>query len=207
MDQRTADPGLFGPDRCDRPQRPDLALGDRDLAQRARAGTGERRAAQGGQGPRAARRHSGADQGQYRDQGAADHRGQPCARGQPHQPRRAGGRAAAGARRGDPRQDQSERMGEHSLEQLDERVERGRRAGPEPLCARSLGLRLVERIGRGGGGEPGGGGGGHRDRRVGGLPLGDEWAGRAEADPGAGQPHLSCRSATARTRRGRWGAA
>jgi hypothetical protein len=93
------------------------------------------------------------------------------------------------AGRGDPGQDQFQRMGEHPLEQFDERVERGRRAGAQSLCARPLGLRIVERIGRGGGGEPRAGGDRDRDRRLGGLPLGDERAGRIEADARHGQPH------------------
>ena len=116
-----------------------------------------------------------------------------------------GGRRAARGGRGDPRQDQPLRMGQHPLDPLDERVERGRRAGAQSLCARSHRLRLVERLGRGGGGELRRGGARHRDRRLGGLPVLDERAGRAQADASAwSAARMSCRSATARTRRGRW---
>ena len=51
---------------------------------------------------------------------------------QRHQPRCATGRAATRGGRGDRRQDQSSRMGEHPLQQLDFRLERGRRRGHNP---------------------------------------------------------------------------
>ena len=96
------------------------------------AGAGERRAAQGEEAARPARRRADPDQGQYRDQGPdRDHRGQPRAQGQCHAPRRAGGGAAARAGRGDPGQDQPQRMGQYPVDQVDERVERGRRAGAQ----------------------------------------------------------------------------
>ena len=99
--------------------------GDRDRSDRARPGAGAR-PRPGAHGPLV--RHADPDQGQYRDRrAAADDGGQPGARRQRHRPRRAAGRAAARGRRGDPRQDQPLGMGEHPLEQLDLRLERGRR--------------------------------------------------------------------------------
>ena len=77
-----------------------------------------------------------------------------------------------------------------------------------PVRARPHRLRIVERHRRGDRGELRGGGAGHRDRRVGGLPVVDERAGRAQADAsGWSAAPMSCRSAIARTRRGRWRAA
>ena len=92
---------------------------------------------------RAAVRHADPDQGQYRDgRAAADHRRQPRARRQRHQPRRASGGAAARGRRGHRRQGQSVGMGEHPLEQFDLGLERGRRPDPQPPRAQPQSLRL-----------------------------------------------------------------
>ena len=120
--------------------------------------------------------------------------------------RDAGGRRpAAGGGGGDPGQDQSQRMGQYPLQPVDERLERDRRAGAQSLCARPHRLRIVERIGCGGGGELRGGGGGDGDRRIGGMPVVAERAGRAETLDRARQPR-ACRThqPQPRTRRGRW---
>ena len=58
-----------------------------------------------------------------------DDRGEPCAEGQYHAARCAVGRQSAAARRGDPRQDQPQRMGQYPIEHFDQRVECGWRAG------------------------------------------------------------------------------
>ena len=50
--------------------------------------------------------------------------------------------AVARRRRGDPRQDQSQRVGELPLDQIDERLERTRRAGEESLRARPQSVRI-----------------------------------------------------------------
>ena len=99
--------------------------------------------------------------------------------------------ASAGC--GDPGQNQPQRMGQYPIVAFDQRVERGRGPRPQPLCARSYIMWVIERIGRGGGGEFRGGGGGDRDRWIGGLPLLDERVGWAEADAGVDQSH-ACRA-------------
>ncbi len=53
-------------------------------------------------------------------------------------------------RRRHPRQDQPQRVGQLPLDPFDERLERARRADPEPLRARPQPLRLELRLGRGG---------------------------------------------------------
>ena len=122
-----------------------------------------------GRGRRRGRRPADPDQGQYRDRGCrplpAAWRWEQC-----HQPRRAIGRPASLGRSGDRRQGQPFRMGEHPLEQFDLRLERDRRPGPQPLCARPQSLRKLE---------PGSGAAvaaglvrrdRHRDRRIDHLP-------------------------------------
>ena len=78
-------------------------------------------------------------------------------------------------------------MGQHPIQPVDERVERGRRTGAQSLCARPDRLRLVERLGRGGRRQPGGRGAGHGDQRVGGVSGIDQRRRRDEADGRAGQ--------------------
>ncbi len=74
--------------------------------------------------------------------------GQPRAREQCHQPRCPAGRAAARGGRGDRRQDQPFGMGEHPLQQLDFRLERGRRRGLT-IPGRSTATPADPRAGRG----------------------------------------------------------
>ena len=50
-------------------------------------------------------------------------------------------------------QNQSERVGEYSFQPFDQRMERARRADPEPVCARSQSVRLEFRLGCGRGGQ------------------------------------------------------
>jgi len=64
-------------------------------------------------------------------------------------PRRAPRDAPARRRCRDPRQDQPQRMGEHALTALDQRLERSRRADAQPLRARPQHQRLELRLGRG----------------------------------------------------------
>ena len=189
-EQRGDHPGLSRSDRGDGPDRADAPRGDRDQPRCDRAGARCRCAAQGRQAARAARRRAGADQGQYRDQGSdRDDRGEPRAQKQHHAPRRAAGGEPAPTGRGDPRQDQSQRMGQYPLDALDERMERRRRAGAQSLRARPDLVRILERIGRGGGGELCRGSGRDRDRWIGGVSVLDERAGRVETDARHDQPH------------------
>ena len=85
-------------------------------------------------------------------------------------------------------------MGEHPLEQFDLRLERGRRPGPQSLCAQPQSVRLVELGQRGGGGGGHGAGGDrHRDRRLDHLPRRDQRHRRLQAHGRPGQPH-PCRA-------------
>ena len=65
-------------------------------------------------------------------------------------PRRAPRDAPARRRRGDPRQDQPQRVGQHPLDAVDQRLERPRRPDPQPVRARPQHERLE--LGLGGGG-------------------------------------------------------
>ena len=107
-----------------------------------------------GQGARAAARHSGADQGQhrYRRQDAHDRR-IARARRQHRRARFVRRRAAARGRRGDPRQDESQRVGELPLDAFVERMERARRTDAQSVRARSNAVRLELRFGIGDGRE------------------------------------------------------
>ena len=76
------------------------------------------------------------------------------------------GQAPARRRRGDPRQDQPQRVGQHPLDAIGERLERARRPDPKPVRARPQRQRLE--LGHGGGDrrEPGAARRRHRDRRL-----------------------------------------
>ena len=98
-------------------------------------------------------------------------------------------------RRGDSRQDELERMGEFSLDAIDERLEQPRRANAQPVRARSQPVRLVERsavavaarlapLARR-----------HRDGRLDRVPGRGERRGRHQADARSREPAAaSCRS-------------
>ena len=155
---------------------------------------------------RAARRPAGADQGQYRKRrAAADDRGQPRAREQCHQPRRAAGRAAARRRRGDPRQDQPQRMGEYPLDRIRSRAG-ARSAARRTIRGRSTATHAAARAAAARRSRPASCGSRSAPRPTARSPVpaaingivGIEADGRAwSAAP------ISCRSATARTRPGR----
>ncbi len=103
-------------------------------------------------------------------------------------------------RRGDPRQDQPERVGQLPRLQLVQRLERPRRPDPQPLRARPQPLRLELGLGGGGGGQPRRRRPRHRDRRLDRLPGLDQRHRRHQADGGAGQPRrASSPSPTPRT--------
>ena len=80
-------------------------------------------------------------------------------------------------------------MGQLSLDPVDQRLERGGRAGAQSSFAGPNGLRLVGWIGRGGNGGARRLGYRHRDGWVGDLPGGDERDRRAEADGRSGVAH------------------
>ena len=80
-------------------------------------------------------------------------------------------RAPARGRRRHPRQDEPERVGQLPLDALVERLERARRADPQPLRARPQPLRLELGLGRGGRRQPRRGRRRHGDRRLHRLPL------------------------------------
>ena len=119
----------------------------------------------------------------------ADHRGQPGAGDQRHQARCTDHYAAARGRRGGARQDQSQRMGQHPRQQLDQRLERDWRADQEPACARPQCLRVF--VGQRGGGRGRAclGSNRHRDQRLDHLPRQCQWRGRVQADRRDAQPH------------------
>ena len=111
----------------------------------------EHRPEQAGSG--AAARRAGADQGQHRHGGPDEDRRRIAGaggldRGARCFPRR----AAARGRRGDPGQDQPQRVGQLPLDPLDQRLEQPRRADAQPLCAGPQPVRLQLRLGGGGGG-------------------------------------------------------
>ena len=122
-----------------------------------------------------------------------------------HRPRRAAGGAAARGRRGDRRQGQSFANGRISARPIRSPAgarSAARRAIPYALDRNPCGSQLGQR----GGGRGGHGAGGdrHRDRRLDHLPGGDQRHRRLQADASAwSAAPMSCRSATARTRRGR----
>ena len=177
--------------RADRGAQPAPQRGDRDRSDRARSGA---RARPDPARARAAVRHADPDQGQYRDRrAAADDGGEPRAGQQRHRPRRASGGAAARGGRGDRRQGESLRMGEHPLVRFDLGLERDRRPGAQSLCAQPQPLRVE--LGQRGGGRlrHGPGRDRHRDRRLDHLPGGDQRHRRLQAQRRPGQPH-PCRA-------------
>ena len=156
---------------------------------------GARPRAQGRPAARAAARHAGPDQGQYRDRATmTDHRRDPGARRASRAARRLRRRAAARGRRGDRRQDQPLRMGEHPLDRFD--LAAGARSAARcaiPMrstaipAARARAARVAVAGGHGAGGDR------HRDRRLDHLPGGDQRHRRLQAHRRPGQPH-PCRA-------------
>ena len=187
--RRAAGARLPGPDRGDRPERPAPAQRHRAQPRRDRDRQGARRRAQGRPRARAAARRAGAAQGQHRDRRPHEHdrrdRSRSTASGAA---RRAHRQAPARRRRGDPRQDQPERVGQHPLDAIGERLERARRPDAQSLRARPQHQRLELRLGGGGGGEPGAARRRHRDRRLDRLAGVDLRPGRPEADGRPAQP-------------------
>ena len=146
---------VHGEDRGGRPPGADAPGGPRGQPRRPGDRRPTRRGAQGRQGPRSAPRDPRPDQGQHRDRRphADDGRLARARRrgsrdGRPHRP------AAARRGRGDPRQDEPLRVGELPLDALLERLERPRRAVPQPVRARPRSVGLELRLGGRGGGEP-----------------------------------------------------
>ncbi len=100
-----------------------------------------------GQDRGAAARRADPAEGQYRKRRRhGHHRRLPGPEGQRRGPRRPAGQAADRRRHGDPGQDQPVGVGQHPLQSLDQRLERGGRHGAQPLCAGPQRLRLVQRL-------------------------------------------------------------
>jgi Amidase len=91
-------------------------------------------------------------------------------------------------RRNRDRQGQPLRVGQLPREELDQRLERGRRADGQPLRPRPQRVLFLQRIRCGCGGVAGPGSGWHGDERLDRLPVGHHLCRRAEADPRHGQP-------------------
>ena len=135
-----------------------------------------------------------------------DHRRLARARGSRAGARRVRRRAAARRRRGDPRQDQPQRVGQLPLARSP-RAAGAARGGqtPQPLRARPQPLRLQLRLRRRGRRQPRCRRRRHRDRRLDRLPVVGERRRRHQAHGRPGQPHAaSSRSRTARTPPARW---
>ena len=97
-------------------------------------------------------------------------------------------RQAARSRRGDSRQDQSQRMGELPFDAFDVRLERARRADQESLRARPQSVRIELRHRHGDRREPGGRGHRHGNRRQHHLPVVGRRPGGHQADRRSRQP-------------------
>jgi len=182
-------PGLSRSDRGPRPEGSGAAQRDRDES----GGAGDRgrpgRRAQGEGPARASSRHPDPHQGQPRhggpdddDRGLAGPGGIDTAPGLVRRP------AAAGGGGGAPRQGQPQRVGEHPLQPLVERMERARGPVPQPLRPRPQPLRIQLRLGIGRLREPLRGGHRHRDRRLHRVPLQRQRARGDQADPRPGEP-------------------
>ena len=129
--------------RGHRSQRPDAAIDHRDQSGRADHRRRARRRAQVEGTARTAPRHSGRHQGQHRHRRSDDdHRRLAGAAGLDRRERRVHRRTAARGGRGDPRQDEPERVGEFPIDEIRERLERTRRSGQEPVRARSQPVRV-----------------------------------------------------------------
>ena len=112
---------------------------------------------------------------------------------------------AARGRRRDPGQDQSQRVGEHSLQPFQQRMERARRPDQQSLRARPQSLRIEFRFRRRRCGESVRGRGGHGNRRLDRLPVFGQRNCRHQADARlASAAPASFPLRTARTRPARW---
>ena len=149
---------------------------------------GARRRAQGRQSAQPAARHSDPDQRQHRRVGMVNSAGSlALADNRPKQdafivapPARCG--------RGDPRQDEPQRVGELPLDAIDVGLELARRTDEKPVCARSQSVRLELGHRRRDRREPGVDRRRHRDRRQHHLPRVGERPGRHQADGRPRQP-------------------
>ena len=152
-----------------------------------------------------AARRSDPDQGQHRHgRSHDDDRRLAGAGGRSSAARRVSRRAVARRGRGDSGQDEPERVGELSIDALDQRLERARRPDEKSLRAGSKPVRIELRIGRRGRGEPRRRRDRHRNRRLHRLPRAQHLARRIQADARARRAvPASCRSRTARTPPGR----
>ena len=172
-----------------RPVRPGAQRRHRDQSRRPVDRPRARPGAPGEGAARSAARHPRPDQGQHRHgrPDGDDGRIAGPARLQAGQGRRRR-RPPAGGRRGHPRQDEPQRMGQLPVEPVDERLERAGRADAQSLRPRPQSVGLELGLGRGGVGESGRGGRRDGDRRI------DRLAGlllrhrRAQADGRSGQP-------------------
>ncbi len=180
---------VSGADRRARPPWAGAPCGARDESRCARHRGQPRRRAPGAGVARAATRNSRADQGQRRHGGPDGHDGRV--------PRPGGREAAArGVRRGaapgrgrrHPRENQPQRVGKLPLEPFLERLERPRRAVPEPVRPRPQSLRLELGVGCRGCGELLRRRGRYGDRWVDRLPRGRALPGRHQADRRAREP-------------------
>ena len=120
---------------ADRGARPRVAQRARDQPRCARHRPRARSGTQGGPGARPAPRHSGPAQGQHRHRRPDEDDGRLA--GAEGRSRRATRRWRAAARggRGDPRQDQPQRVGELPRPAVDQRLERPRRPDPQSVRA------------------------------------------------------------------------
>ena len=109
--------------------------------------------------------------------------------GQPPEDRCLPGQAPARRRRGDPGQDQPQRVGQFPLDPFDLRLERPRRPDAKSLRARSQSLRLQRRHRHRDRGQPRHRRRRHRNRRQHHLPVRRRWPRRDQADRRPGLPH------------------
>ena len=184
----SAGAGLPRTHRTGGPRRPGAQLGDRTEPRRTGRCPRARRRAHGRPGARAAARHPGAAQGQHRRRRHGQLGRLAGDGGQPPRARRLPRRTPARRRRGDPGQDQPQRVGQLPLDALELGLELARRPDPQRLRARPQSLRLQRRHRHGHRGQPGDGGRGHRNRRQHHLPVGGERPGGPQAHGRPGQP-------------------
>jgi len=121
----------------------------------------------------AAARHSGADQGQHRHRRPHADLGRVAGAGRlDRSAGRRHRRAPARRRRGDPGQDEPERVGQLPLDPLHQRLERPRRPDPQSVRTGPQRLRLEFGLGRSHRRQPVRDRGRHGDRRIDRLPIG-----------------------------------
>ena len=161
----------------------------RDQPRRARDRRCPRRGAEGQGRTRTAAWHPGVDQRQHRYRRQdADNRGFPGAGGRACAARCLRGRTTARRRRRATGEDEPERVGQHSIDEVHERLERPRRPGEESLCARSQPVRIELGNRRRDRRQPRRGGCRHRNRWLGRLSLVCCRARRHQADDWTREP-------------------